>query len=304
MRTLCWSCIHLVLFLSFFPASAQTHLGNYTGYSASGNAVTVHANTMGVRFVFYRPDVIRVDFLSSPTVFFDTSLVVIQDSASSVVPSVLQTDSSLVISSSSVTITCDKNPIRFRFLDSSRQLLLAESNHGGFSSNFSERSVEFAAAPDEHYYGTGERGTAMDRRGQTFSSVNTQIGGYTSPLPTMNINVPFVASSKGYGLYFEDTYPGQFDFGKYDPSVFSYSTSGGELSYYFLVAPTVEAQLELYTWLTGRQPLPPRWAFGYIQSKYGYASDSEARSMVQTMREKQIPCDAIVLDLYWFNQMD
>jgi len=58
--------------------------------------------------------------------------------------------------------------------------------------------------------------------------------------------------------------------------------------------------LSKYTWLTGRQPLPPRWALGYLQSKYGYRDENEARSIVTTMREKGIPCDAIILDLYWY----
>jgi alpha-glucosidase (family GH31 glycosyl hydrolase) len=283
---------------------AQSYFGNVTGYSISDNAVILRADTGAVRFVFYRPDVIRVDFLPSLTTTFDSSLVVIRDSASGVVPSILQDDATaLVISSASVIVVCQKAPLLVRFYDSEHRLLLAEGRHGGFSSNFAERSVEFSIGQDEHYYGTGERGTAMDRHGQAFSSYNTQIFGYTSPLPTMNINIPFVASSKGYGIYFENTYPGQFDFGQTDPSIFSYSTTGGELSYYLFAAPTVQKQIELYTWLTGRQPLPPRWAFGFIQSRFGYASESEARTVVQTMRQKQIPCDAIVLDLYWFSQM-
>ena len=302
---ICRFCIALfILALGTPPAFAQTYLGNYTGHSISGNTVTVHADTASVRFVFYRPDIVRVDFLPSPSTLFDSSLVVIRDSASNVIPSVLQDDSSsLVISSFNIIVSCNKAPLRFRFSDEQHRVLLAEGDRGGFSSNFSERNVEFAIAPDEHYYGTGERGTAIDRRGQAFSSYNTQNFGYASPLPKMNINIPFVASSKGYGLYFENSYPARFDFGRYDPALFSYSVTGGELSYYFFAAPTIEGQLEGYTWLTGLQPLPPRWAFGFIQSKFGYANDAEARSMVQTMRQKQIPCDAIVLDLYWFNQM-
>ncbi|MEK6571439.1 MAG: TIM-barrel domain-containing protein, partial [Bacteroidota bacterium] len=174
---------------------------------------------------------------------------------------------------------------------------------GGLATNQAERWAVFSLSSDEHFYGTGERGTSLDKRGHAFDSYNTQIGGYTSALPTMNINIPFLASSKGYALYFENTYRGRFDLGSSDPTKFMYKAFGGELSYYLIVTRRIQDQLEKYAWLTGHQPLPPKWAFGFIQSKFGYRNDTEARMLVRTMRQKQIPCDAIVLDLYWFSQM-
>ncbi|MCP4458730.1 MAG: hypothetical protein GY816_12010, partial [Cytophagales bacterium] len=61
--------------------------------------------------------------------------------------------------------------------------------------------------------------------------------------------------------------------------------------------------LQLYTHLTGRMPLPPAWALGFLQSKYGYQNETEARQIVNTFRQKGIPLDAIILDLFWFTNM-
>jgi alpha-glucosidase (family GH31 glycosyl hydrolase) len=119
----------------------------------------------------------------------------------------------------------------------------------------------------------------------------------------MNINVPFVISSHGCGVYFENTWDGRFDFCVSDPHSWSYTAGGGELSYVVMEGPTPKDVLELYTWLTGRQPLPPRWAFGYIQSKFGYRTEQEASVTVQTIRQKRLPCDGLVLDLFWFDAM-
>jgi len=290
-----------LILLSF--VDAQTFLGGYTGYTLKEKAITVRADPASVRFIFYKPDVLRVDFLPSPTTVLDSSFVVIQDTAENVGISILESDSTIRVSSSAIRILCQKNPIRMSFYNGSNQLLLAEPVSGGLATNQAERWAVFSLAPDDHLYGTGERGTSLDKRGQAFDSYNTQIGGYTSPLPTMNINVPFLASTKGYAIYFENSYRGRFDLGASDPTRFVYRADGGELSYYLIAAPRIPDQLERYTWLTGRQPLPPRWALGFIQSKYGYHSETEARALVQTMRQKQISCDAIVLDLYWFSQM-
>lgn len=285
------------------PLQGQTFLGPYTSYEVAGKAITVHAGLAGVRFMFYAPDIVRVDYLPGPSSIIDSTFVVIRDTSALVPFSVADSSASLAISTSGLTIMCAKSPLRLRYYDASGRGILSEGATGGFWSNGSSRAVSFQVAAEDHYYGTGERGTALDKRGQFLTSYNVTIGGYTSPLPQMNINVPFVASPRGYAIYFEDTYPGQFDFGNTNPSLFTYTALGGELSCYLIAAPTVPEQLERYTWLTGRQPLPPRWAFGYIQSKFGYQTETEARGIVQTMRSSQIPCDAIILDLYWYAQM-
>lgn len=281
----------------------QTYLGNFTGFSIVRKAATVYADSSALRFIFYRSDIVRVDFLPSPATISDSSFVVVQDTVANVAVSVIETDSTLSFFSSNITIICGKYPLRVSYYTAAGKPLLAEPAGGGIATFNKQRMAKFSLAPDDHFYGTGERGTALDKRGQAFQSYNTQNYGYTQPLATMNVNVPFILSMKGYGLYFDNTYSGNFDFGVANPNEFYYSVSGGELSYYFMTADTLDRILERFTWLTGCQPLPPRWAFGFIQSKYGYQTASEATSIVQKMRQDQIPCDAIVLDLYWYNNM-
>ena len=293
----------LMVAVSLPACNAQTYLGTVTGYSQNGKSIVVRADSSSVRFLFYASDVVRVDFLPSATTVLDSSLVVVRDTTENIAISVAEADSSIEITSSVLRIVCQKFPLRLSFRDAAGKVLLAEPSSGGLAMNQAARIANFALGQNDHFYGTGERGTALDRRGQAFDSYNTQIGGYTSPLPTMNTNIPFVALTNGYALYFENTYSGRFDFGVADALKFFYQAAGGELSYFFIASPTVQQQLERYTWLTGRQPLPPRWAFGFIQSKYGYRGETEAATAVQTMRQEKIPCDAIILDLYWYNNM-
>ncbi len=285
------------------PLSAQTSPGNFSEFTRKGTAVSVRAGSCEIRLAFYAADILRVDFLPSPIAAFDSSFVVIRAPANDLSVSVRDTDSSLVISSSRIQVNCRKHPLRLSFADSTGRVLLAEPEAGGMAANHAERRIRFSLNTNEHFYGTGERGTSLDKRGQSFESYNTQIGGYSTPLATMNLNVPFLASSNGYALYVDNIFKGRFDLGASDATLFSYTATGGELSWYLMAAPTIPEQLERYTWLTGRQPLPPRWAFGFIQSKNRYQDENEARSIVRTMREKLIPCDGLVLDLAWFDHM-
>jgi alpha-glucosidase (family GH31 glycosyl hydrolase) len=293
----------IALHVPVVEVSGQTHPGNLNSYSVEGKAITLLADSGRIQFVFFAADIVRVNFFPTPASVPDSSFVVVRDTTETGAVSVVDEDSVLRISTPQMHVTCEKKPLRISYYDASMALLLTEGSSGGFTNNGQSRGIKFELRSDDHFYGTGERGTALDKRGQSFGSYNDTFFGYTTALPRMNINIPFLANPNGFALYFEDTYGGQFDLGATDPASFSYTASGGELSYFLITASTVQAQLERYTWLTGRQPLPPRWAFGYIQSKFGYQNESEARSMVQTMRQEQIPCDAIVLDIYWSRYM-
>jgi alpha-glucosidase (family GH31 glycosyl hydrolase) len=259
------------------------------------------SDTLALRF--YASDILRVDFLPPGARRQDTSYVLIQDPDTSVAFSFADGEDSLEIRTSDFTIFIAKYPVRLYYRNAQGEELLAEGPDGGFTASGQRRTVAFDLPPDLHLYGTGERGIGIDLRGHRFGTYNSQAYGYSGPVETMSINIPFLATSSGYALYFESPIPATMDLGESNPGTFSYELEGGELAYFIMIAPSVPEQLERYTWLTGRQPLPPKWALGYLQSKFGYRNRSEAEAMVRTMRNKGIPADAVVLDLYWFLQM-
>ena len=71
---------------------------------------------------------------------------------------------------------------------------------------------------------------------------------------------------------------------------------GGGLRYYFTSAPPAQL-LERYTHLTGRAPLPPRWALGYHQSKWGYRTEEKVREEAKAFAAHNLPLSAIHLDI-------
>jgi oligosaccharide 4-alpha-D-glucosyltransferase len=293
----------LVTFLAVTEATAQTFLGDYTGHARQDGSVVVRAESSSLRLTFYTPDIVRVDCLFPGDSVPDSSFTVVAQPEHGLAVTLDERDSVLVVSAGGVKVRIGKYPVRLQMLDSANAELLSEPSAGGMGWRGARRILRFTMNDRMHFYGTGERGTALDRRGQRFESYNRQIGGYAEPLPTMNLNVPFTATSAGFGLFVDNTWKGEWDFGASDPSLFSYTSDGGAMSFYVVAGPTVPRQLAEYTWLTGRQPLPPRWALGFIQSKNRYETSQEAREIVRTMREKSIPCDAIVLDLKWFEHM-
>ncbi len=162
-------------------------------------------------------------------------------------------------------------------------------------------AVRFRLAPGERLYGTGSRALPVDRRGYRLELYNQAHYGSQNNEPNLNITLPTVLSSRGYMLFFDNHAPGYLDLGKTDKKVLEYGGEGlTSLSYYVITGRDQAQILERYTTLTGRQPLPPRWAMGLIQSRFGYKTDNEMYQVADRMRRENFPLDALVLDLYWF----
>lgn len=294
--------LFLLLVWPLCLAHGEAYLGDYSGHVTTGRSVTIHAGDAAVRLVAFRADIVRVDFLPSSATVIEPSLAVIADTLEAPPFSAAETQTHLRFSAGDLAVVCTKRPLRFAF-EAGGMTVLEEPPEGGMSAEGVDRAAVFSLSPDVHLYGTGERGTSLDTRGQRLHCYNVHQGGYTGPLAAMGVNVPFIASSGGFGLFFDTTYPGWLDLGSSNPARLAYETDGGELSFFVMAGETIPALVEAFTWLTGRQPLPPLWAFGYIQSKYGYRNEIDLREAARLMRERRIPCDAFVLDLYWFRHM-
>ena len=162
-------------------------------------------------------------------------------------------------------------------------------------------TVRFRLAADERLYGTGSRALPLDRRGYRLDLYNQAHYGSQNGEPNLNITLPTVLSSRGYMLFFDHHAAGYLDLGKTDKNVLEYGGEGlNSLCYYVITGKNQTEILDRYTVLTGRQPLPPRWALGLIQSRFGYKSEAEMQAVATRMRRENFPLDALVLDLYWF----
>ena len=283
------------------PAAPQSvKPGTYVDHRVAGPTVAVEGTGATARITAYRPAVVRVDWLP-PGHAPDSSFAVVRSPAADQSPTVRESDGALTVRLDSLTETVQKRPLRLRFTGDEGRRLLAEVD-SGFVARDSARSMRFSHQPDTRLYGTGER-VPFGLRGDTLLMDNQAHYGYAEPRLPMKINVPFLVTTGGYGLFVDNTYPARFDLGAADSTAIQYRTPGGELTYYVVAAPHIPAQLRHYTWLTGRQPMPPKWSLGYIQSKFGYENEKQVRGVVDTLRRKNVPVDAVIIDLDWFEHM-
>lgn len=114
----------------------------------------------------------------------------------------------------------------------------------------------------------------------------------------MRAIVPFLLSTKGYGLLWDN-----YSYTKFNDTPsgsYLWSEVGDAINYFFIYGPEPDSVIRNYRELTGIAPLFPKWTYGYIQSKERYKSQQEIITVVKEYRERKIPLDAIVLDWqYW-----
>lgn len=162
--------------------------------------------------------------------------------------------------------------------------------------------IQFNINATEKLYGGGARVLGMNRRGNRLALYNRADYGYETRSELMNFTLPIVISSQKYMVHFDNAPIGYLDLDSKKENVLEYETISGRKTYQVIVGNSWENLIANYTELTGRQPLPPRWALGNFSSRFGYHSEAEARRTIQKFKEENIPVDAIILDLYWFGK--
>jgi alpha-glucosidase len=157
---------------------------------------------------------------------------------------------------------------------------------------------------EEHIYGLGERASSLNLRAakneqqtsKTYQMWNYDPGNIYKPgVDPMYICIPVYLGLHDLGSYlifYENTFRAEFTFA--DQAIANFE--GGALRYYVAVGKPPQL-IERYTQLTGRAPLPPRWALGYHQSRWGYRTEKNVREEVQAFQTHNLPLSAIHLDI-------
>jgi alpha-glucosidase len=152
-----------------------------------------------------------------------------------------------------------------------------------------------ALDPDACVYGLGERASRLNLRPGSYRFWNIDQGGSYAPgADPLYICMPVYLCLQPAGsslVFYDNTFSGQIELGRTVEIQFD----GGPACYYVAVGQP-PALLELFTGLTGRAPLPPRWALGYHQSRFGYRTEREMRRVFEEFQRLDLPLSALYLD--------
>jgi len=175
-------------------------------------------------------------------------------------------------------------------------------------------------APEDPFYGLGEKTGRFNRRGRDFTNWNTDVLDPTSAAEftagrepgdlradrtsteydPYYMTVPLLYHQRGPGgamgaSFFDNGYRSHVDLT--GEEVYAVQAEGGHYTEYVFAGPTMAGILEAYTWLTGRMAVPPLWALGFHQCRWYAYDQGSFEAVADRLRELDIPCDSMWLDI-------
>ena len=138
--------------------------------------------------------------------------------------------------------------------------------------------------------GFGEGGAQFDRRGNVDAMRNGQ-GGYRLQTHGGRVPVQWLIGTEGWGLFIHQPFGG-FDLS--GPKGKLTAPAPLPIDCFVVVSKDPAVIMREYAGITGLPEMPPLWSFGYQQSHRTLAGPDEVMWVAKTMREKNLPCDALI----------
>jgi alpha-glucosidase len=255
------------------------------------------------------PSVVRVRFAPGKAFGRDHSYAVVNRALGDPGLSVNVGAERSTLTTTALRVTIQHAPFRVTFQTLSGEVIDQDDPELGTAFAGHRVRVWKRLGTQDHVYGLGEKTGRLDKRGwslggSAYAMWNSDTFGYDASTDPIYVSVPFYIvhrDGRAHGVFLDNTFRSFFDIGKESQDLISFGAEDGELDYYFIDGPDPRSVVARYTALTGRMPLPPRWALGYHQSRYSYYPESRVRLLADTFREKRVPGDVIWFDIHYLD---
>jgi len=175
-----------------------------------------------------------------------------------------------------------------------------------------KRNVRIPIETGTSLYGCGEAAGRLERKGRRIVCNNTDSFDYTDATPSLYQSHPWVLAVRAdgtcFGVLADTTCKLEIDLtstdwmangtGEAPAIVFRVDDrSTPPFAVYIIERDHPQEIVRTLAELTGRIPMPPRWALGYHQCRWSYEPDERARTLARDFRERRMPCDVIWFDI-------
>ena len=159
---------------------------------------------------------------------------------------------------------------------------------------------QFTLSEQAAVYGLGEMPRGINKRGWHYIANNTDESRHSEDKLSFYGAHNFLLVRDGstcFGLFVD--FPGKvyYDIGYTRHDLFSFHTETPDYDLYLLSGGNENAVCKEFRTLIGRSYIPPRWAFGLAQSRWGYKTEEDVREVARQYKEHDLPLDMICMDI-------
>lgn len=278
-------------------------IGNLLKYTSIDNGYKFICENGQVITQFYTNSIVRIVMNQYDTPKLSGSKAVIVHPELVEVKKQLYNDL-ITLETDKIQLQIKKSPFRLTVVDKDGHILIEEGKRGMAYQHNGKVAAFKKMNENDHFYGFGEKTGHLNKQGEKYEMWNTDVYAPHNPeTDPLYESIPYFMTLRNglaHGIFFDNTFRTVFDM-KSDSDYYSFEADGGQLDYYVLGGSTPKAVLNQYTYLTGKIPLPPKWALGYHQSRYSYETEAEVRELADNFIKRNIPIDVIHLDIHYKN---
>ncbi|MEH2932427.1 TIM-barrel domain-containing protein [Candidatus Ventrimonas sp. KK005] len=156
-------------------------------------------------------------------------------------------------------------------------------------------------------YGLGESNRGINKRGGCYISYCTDNPNHTESVKSLYAahNFIVIAGETAFGLFVD--YPSKliFDIGFTRMDTLTITCEEADLELYVIDGDSPYDIVRQFRKIIGRSYIPPKFAFGFGQSRWGYQTKEDFRQVAEGYRKNHIPLDMIYMDIdYMQNYKD
>lgn len=151
----------------------------------------------------------------------------------------------------------------------------------------------------DRIYGLGEANRGINKRGYQYTSFCSDDPNHTESKRSLYgaHNFIVICGDNTFGLYFDYPSAITFDIGYSSPDLLTVSCEGTDLTLYVIDGESALDITKQFREIIGRSYIPPKFAFGFGQSRWGYADESDFQKVADGYRNNHIPLDMIYMDI-------
>lgn len=157
----------------------------------------------------------------------------------------------------------------------------------------------YIMSKEDMIFGLGENHRGMNKRGGIFESFCTDDPKHTPDKKSLYgaHNFFIVDGTENFGVFID--YPSKvtFDFGFNHKDFIEISIEDKNVDVYIIKEASNKKIVKEFLTIIGESYVPPKWAFGFQQSRWSYEDSKAVEKIADKFLEHQIPCDAIYLDI-------
>lgn len=157
----------------------------------------------------------------------------------------------------------------------------------------------YALAEDDIVYGLGEQIRGINKRGWQYVSWNYDNPNHHEDARSLYgaHNFILIRGAVTFGAFFDYAGKMTFDIGYTNRSQMTIQAAKNDLVVYIITGETEKDIVKQFRQIIGRSYIPPLWAFGYGQSRWGYKTEQDIRTVAEKYKAAGIPIDSIYLDI-------